>query len=58
MEMKIYWHDSGHMTKMIAMPIYCISPQKFFFSRNQQADFDETWYEAAETQACYIVFKW
>ena len=21
-EMKIWWHDAGHMTKMAAMPIY------------------------------------
>ena len=31
-EMKIWWHDAGHMTKMAAMPIYDKNPSKFFFS--------------------------
>ena len=30
--MKIYWHDAGHMTKMVAMPIYGKKPSKTFFS--------------------------
>ena len=55
-EMKIYQHDAGHMTKMAPMPIYCINPLKYF-SRIQRADFDETWYESLETQAYYILFK-
>ena len=25
-EMKIYWHDAGHMAKMAAMPIYGKKP--------------------------------
>ena len=33
MEMKIYWHDAGHMTKMAAMPIYGKNPSKIFLSR-------------------------
>ena len=32
-EMKIWWHDAGHMTKMAAMPIYGKNPSKIFFSR-------------------------
>ena len=28
MEMKIYQHDEGHMTKMAAMPIYGKNPPK------------------------------
>ena len=28
MEMKIYLHDAGHMTKMAAMPIYGKTPSK------------------------------
>ena len=31
MEMKIYEHDAGHMTKMVAMPIYGKIPLKLFF---------------------------
>ena len=31
-EMKIWWHDAGHMTKMAAMPIYGKNPLKIFFS--------------------------
>ena len=26
--MKFYEHDAGHMTKMVAMPLYCINPLK------------------------------
>ena len=31
-EMKIYWHDAGHMTKMAATPIYGKNPSKIFLS--------------------------
>ena len=31
-EMKIWWHDAGHMTKMAAMPLYGKNPLKIFFS--------------------------
>ena len=31
-EMKIWWHDAGHMTKMAATPIYGKNPSKLFFS--------------------------
>ena len=31
-EMKIWWHDASHMTKMAAMPIYGKNPSKTFFS--------------------------
>ena len=40
------------MTKMAAMLIYGKNPMKIFW-----ADFDETWYEASETEAHYILFK-
>ena len=30
-EMKIWWHDAGHMTKMATMPIYGKNPLKIFF---------------------------
>ena len=32
-EMKIWWQDAGHMTKMAATPIYGKNPSKIFFSR-------------------------
>ena len=32
MEIKIYNHDAGHMTKMAAIPIYGISPLKVFLT--------------------------
>ena len=32
-EMKICYHDPGHMTKMAAMSIYGKNPSKIFFSR-------------------------
>ena len=30
-EMKIWWHDAGHMTKMAAQLIYGKNPLKIFF---------------------------
>ena len=30
-EMKIWWYDAGHMTKMAALPIYGKNPLKIFF---------------------------
>ena len=32
MEIKIWWHDAGHMTKMASTPIYGKNPSKIFFS--------------------------
>ena len=29
--MKIYKNDTGHMTKLVAIPIYGINPLKIFF---------------------------
>ena len=52
--MKIHYHDAGHMTKMAATPKYGIKHLKIFFPGT---DFYETWYEASETQAHYILFK-
>ena len=54
--MKINQHDTGHMFKMAAMPIY--GTNTLSVSWNQWVDFDETWYEASEIQAHYILFKW
>ena len=31
-EMKIWWHDAGHMTKMAATPLYSKNSSKIFFS--------------------------
>ena len=33
MEMKFYGNNAGHITKMVAMPIYGKNPSKIFFSR-------------------------
>ena len=30
--MKIYQYDAGHMTKMVATPVYGKNPSKIFFS--------------------------
>ena len=32
-ELKIWWHDVGHMAKMATMPIYGENSSKFFFTR-------------------------
>ena len=56
--MKNGWHDTGHMTKMAAMPIYGKNPSKNLLLRNRQADFHETWYVALGTPAHHSLFKW
>ena len=52
-EMKINQHIAGHMAKMAAMPIYGKKYFKNLLSRNCWANFDETLYEASETEALY-----
>ena len=48
--MKIHdQHYAGHITKMVAMPIYGKKHFKILLSRNHLADFDETLYETSET---------
>ena len=48
--------DVGHMTKMAVMLIYGKAFENIP-SGNRWADFDETWYEASETQAHNILFQ-
>ena len=55
--MKIHEYDSGHMAKMAVLQIYCKYTFKNLLSKNHLANFDETWYEALETQALYLLFK-
>ena len=52
--MKIYPYDAGHMTKMVAMPIYGKKNFKNLLLRNQRADFHETWYVASGTPASHL----
>ena len=56
-EMKIWWHDACHMTKMAAMPIYG-KYLKNLLLQNRRADFHETWYVASGTPAHHSLFKW
>ena len=56
MKLKINQHDAGHMIKMAAMPIHGINPLKSAF-KELVSRFDETWYEALETQSYYILFN-
>ena len=48
------WH-LGHLTKMVATPIYG-KPFKNLLLRNRQADFHETWYVASGTPAHHNLF--
>ena len=48
--LKYYFHDTGHMTKMAAMPIYGKKPFKNLLLI-RWTDFHETWYEASGTPA-------
>ena len=54
--MKIYQHFAGQLTKMAAMPIY-VKHFKDLLSGNHLVDFDETLYEASETEALYYLYK-
>ena len=51
MEIKIYEHDAGHMTKMGATSIYGITHIAFknILLRNLWTDLNETWYVALMT---------
>ena len=57
-EMKIWWHDAGHMTKMATMPIYGKKPFKNLLLQNRLDNFHETWYVASGTPAHQKLFKW
>ena len=57
MEMKIYYYDAGHMTKMVTTPIYGKKPFKNLLLRNRWTDFHETWYVASGTPAHHSLFK-
>ena len=37
----VYINNLGHMTKMVAIPIYCKNPNKSF--QNRCINFKETW---------------
>ena len=54
--MKIYKHDSDHMTKMAAMSIYGKNFQKSS-SLEPRADSHETWYVAMGTPAHHSLLK-
>ena len=47
----------GHMTKMVAMPIYDKNPLKVFFSGTKGANHLMDWYAALETWAQQSLFK-
>ena len=55
-EMKIWWHDAGHMTEMAATPLYGKNRSKS--SPEPTVDFHETWYVASGTPAHHSLFKW
>ena len=56
--MKIYWHYTGHVTKMAAMPISGKNPFKNLPLWNRWTDFHKTWYVALVTPAHHNLFKW
>ena len=57
-EMKIWWHDAGHMIKMATTPIYGKKHSKNLHLWNRRADFHETWYVALRNPAHHSFFKW
>ena len=57
-EMKIWWHDAGHMTQDGRQAHIWKKPLKNLLLRNRQTDLHETWYVASGTSAHHSLFKW
>ena len=55
--MKIYEHNTRHMTKMAARPIYAKNSLKNLHLWNPWNDFQETWYVASGTPADHNLLK-
>ena len=55
-EMKIWWHDAGHMTKMAATPIYSKKPFKNLLRNRQTISTKQ--YVTSGTPAHHSLFKW
>ena len=54
----MYMNNSGHMTKMAAMPIYGKNPSKIFLElQNRWTDFNETWHEVSMNQVLQCIYK-
>ena len=53
----MYINNSGHMTKMAAMPIYGKNPSKIFFSGTSGPIGNETWHEVLMTQVLQCIYK-
>ena len=56
-EMKNYWQDAGHMTKMTTMSIYGKKTFKNLVPWSQWNDFDKNWYVESGTSAHHSLFK-
>ena len=56
-EMKIWWHDAGHMTKMAAIP-YMIKTFENHLLQNRMSYDLETLLVASGTQALQSLYKW
>ena len=57
-EMKIWWHNAGHMTKMATMLICGKNPSKIFISGTGRLISTKNWYVALGTPAHHSLFKW
>ena len=49
MEMKFYWNNNRHMSKMAAIPVYGKNSFKNPVPRDQRNDNKDTWYVASGT---------
>ena len=47
---KVCINGPSHMTKMVALPIYCENLKNLFFFGKGWTDFNESWYEAFGTR--------
>ena len=55
---KVYSRHLGHMTKMVATPIYGKNPTKNLLFQSRWTDLHETWYAGTGTTVNYSLFKW
>ena len=56
MEMKFYWNNNGHMSKMVAILVYG-KILKNPLPQNQRNDYKDTWYVASGTPFHQSLFK-
>ena len=53
----MYIRNSGHMTKMAAMPIYGKKTLQNLLLKSRWTDFTETWHATSMAKALHCIYK-